>query len=107
MSLENTLSVDYVSTNADYVRCSIVDDWNWNDVKKHLAVLQEKLNNYLMFIESGQLLTSYPNAKGKKIVISIFFKEVLTKETESFLSFVEKRLTSSGYKLEYASGFHL
>ncbi len=76
MSLENIRAVDAVGvdkfTNA--VVLTIIDSWDWTSAEKHLAALQEKLNAYFEFVESGQIYTSYPDAIGKMFLIDIVHK---------------------------------
>jgi len=37
-------------------------------------LFQTKLNHYLAFVESGEILESYPGAKGRPILFSAVFK---------------------------------
>jgi|SRR5437016_2466958 len=50
---------------------TIADSWDWNDERAHLLALQAKLNAYFKFIESGQMLNSYPEAAGRNVVIDV------------------------------------
>jgi len=52
---------------------SIADHLPWSDTA-HLAALQAKINRYLDFIESGQLIDDYPASKGRSICIAVWFK---------------------------------
>jgi hypothetical protein len=36
---------------------------------EHLLILQDKLNSYLRFIETGEIFESYPAAKNSSLVI--------------------------------------
>ena len=45
----------------------------WDD-SEHLLLLQEKLNSYLAFIESGEIYESYPRAMGRQLVIDLVLK---------------------------------
>lgn len=64
MALDKTHVVDAAGVEKDTgcVVLTIADDWSWDDQKKHLLALQEKLNAYFNFIESGEMLESYPDA---------------------------------------------
>ena len=53
---------------------TILDAWNWSHVDAHLRALQAKLNTYLDFVASGQLLREYPQAAGKPARIDILFR---------------------------------
>ena len=74
MSVEQTNVVDFISTSKDghEVILTVSDHLEWDAENKHLFLLQEKLNSYLRFIESGEIFDTYPNAKGKRIAIQIY-----------------------------------
>jgi hypothetical protein len=71
MTVENTSTVDAVGTDKETgeVRLSIFDHLPWDT--EHLRLLQDKINVYLGFIESGEIYVSYPNAKGRPLVIDV------------------------------------
>ncbi len=73
MSLDDCSVVDAIGTDkvGGAVVLSIVDYWDWQDERRHLAALQEKLNIYFGFVESGQIYKSYPEAVGKPLRIDI------------------------------------
>jgi hypothetical protein len=73
MSLDNIEMVDAVGTEngTNTVVLSIMDSWDWEDQQKHLAALQDKLNAYFGFVESGQIYEAYPEATGKSLRIDI------------------------------------
>ena len=104
MSLESSMQIDYISLHEEYVRCTVVDSMDWSNEGKHLLLLQEKINNYLMFIESDQIYVSYPKAVGKKIMISLYSLYPYTEKAKQFLSMVQKKLNESGYALTYQVG---
>jgi hypothetical protein len=55
-----------------------------------LYKLQEKINSYIEFIESGQMEESFPKAKGKtKKIIEIYFKNSPPKDVLFFFDKVE------------------
>ena len=53
---------------------SIADHLDWTDPLQHIFLLQAKLNSYLAFLESGEILEKYPNAKNKGIRIDLYAK---------------------------------
>lgn len=89
MSLENTETVDAVGTESDgsAVVLSIIDSWDWADQQAHLHALQEKLNAYFGFVESGQIYEAYPDASGKALRIDIVSRYPVP---DAGLSFLEK-----------------
>jgi hypothetical protein len=58
MSVVETNQVDIVATRpgSSSVVLVVADHLPWNDVDEHLRSLQAKLNTYISFIESGQIL---------------------------------------------------
>jgi hypothetical protein len=86
MAVDNTNVVDFISTKDDTneVYLTISDHLDWSSVMDHLLLLQEKINAYLGFIESGDLYTQYPLAYGKQIVINVVGKYDLTEEAIEF-----------------------
>lgn len=76
MSLDNLEVVDAVGTEAEdgAVVLSIIDGWDWVDEQHHLHALQEKINAYFGFVESGQIYEAYPEAKGRPLRIDIISK---------------------------------
>jgi hypothetical protein len=72
MSVDQTNIVDFISINSSgNVVLTISDHLEWDNEGRHIYILQEKLNKYLAFIESGEILTQYPEAKNRPVIISI------------------------------------
>ncbi|UBB89963.1 hypothetical protein J4771_01015 [Candidatus Kaistella beijingensis] len=86
MSVEQIDKVDFISTKPDgNVELTISDHLEWNNRNEHFQILQDKLNSYLNFIESGQLGEEYPNAINKKISIRLIMKFAPDKIAVEFL----------------------
>ena len=87
VSVENISVVDLigVDTRSGNVVLTISDHLEWDD-GEHVLLLQHKLNTYLGFIESGELLDRYPNAKGRTAQIAVVFKHAPDALAEKFLS---------------------
>lgn len=72
MPIDDLSAVDAISVDPHgVVNLTIFDAWDWTDEGGHLFVMQEKINLYLYFIQSGQLLEAYPDAAGRKILIDL------------------------------------
>lgn len=58
MSVTDVDRIDIVATRpgSNAVVLVVADHLPWDDLDEHLRVLQAKLNTYIAFIESGQLL---------------------------------------------------
>jgi hypothetical protein len=50
-----------------HVVLTVVDDLDWSDEKSHVLALQEKLNTYLVFIESGEVFERLAEDVGKTV----------------------------------------
>lgn len=74
MSVDDLNVIDAVATDAHdgTILLVIFDGWDWSDEWEHLNVLQDKINLYLRFVESGQIYQEYPAAVGRKLRIDIF-----------------------------------
>lgn len=86
MSLENTKVVDAAGLEnaSNTVVLSILDSWDWEDEQRHLLALQEKLNTYFEFIESGQVYDAYPDAKGRVLRIDVIGRYPITGRARDF-----------------------
>lgn len=101
MSVENSKIIDFISEKGDNVILTISDHLKWDEENEHIFLLQEKINAYLIAIESGQLNEKYPASIGKKVTISIALKYEPNKNGVLFLSNVNDTLSNSGYGFAY------
>ena len=88
MSLDNVETVDAVGTEkgTNTVVLSIMDSWDWEDQRRHLAALENKLNAYFGFVESGQIYEAYPEATGKSLRIDIVSRYPMPAAGHGFLA---------------------
>ena len=99
MTVENPQVVDFISiddASGDIV-LTITDDLPWDGDHGHLMALQEKLNGYLSFIESGELLASRPEAAGRRVRISLVHREPLTSIARRFLDTAQAIIADAGF----------
>ncbi|WP_411825245.1 DUF6572 domain-containing protein [Luteolibacter sp. AS25] len=100
MSIDHPKLVDFCGINQDEGSCVLViaDDREWNDWE-HLQALQKKLNNYLAFIESGEIYTARPAARGLEIEIAIRCKFVPEGEDDfSALRLARTAIEDAGFR---------
>src|ERR1700712_4826355 len=98
MSVENVNVIDFVSIDKnDNVVLTISDHLEWDEENKHLLLLQDKINQYLVCIEGGSLLESYPIAKDRNIIIEIVSKFSPNRDGFMFFSRVKEVIESAGY----------
>lgn len=102
VSVQDESVVDIISVRKpdSSVVLTISDHLDWSDTIQHQTILQTKLNHYLAFVESGELLERYPAAKGLVVRIEIVFKFRPDKEALEFLRKAKKVIESAGFSLE-------
>lgn len=103
MSIEEVNKVDIIGTDkkSGNIILTISDHLDWDSDIYHEEVLQEKLNGYISFIESGEIYNEYPESKDRKIIIKIVSKYQYPKRGLDFLEKVTPILSSIGVGLEY------
>jgi hypothetical protein len=103
MSIEQCDVVDVVSIDKDtgQVILTISDHLEWSDTVKHQMALQTKFNKYLAFIESGEILLRYPDAKDRPIAIKVAFKYNPDPEGWRFLARAKEVIESAGFSLRH------
>jgi hypothetical protein len=104
MSVDETNKIDFVSLAKDNSRVllSITDHLDWKVGEgEHLLLLQEKLNTYLHFIESGKLVEAFPWASGLPIAIGIAGKFPLSAEATKFFGLAKEKLATLDVSLEF------
>lgn len=96
MNIELTNQIDAIGTSVTTgdVILSVIDGAEWGG--EHLLWLQEKLNSYLRFVESGEIYTVYPAAVGKPIAIHLYWRVSPTTEAKAFLSRVASIMKEAG-----------
>ena len=100
MSVDHPGIIDFLSTKNDGACCvvHIADHLEWNS-HAHVLALQEKLNNYLAFIESGEIYAARPEAREQDIEISVSC--LYTPEVEDdlrFLRFARNAIQTAGFQ---------
>lgn len=87
MSLDRINEVDAIGIDraSGTAVLTIVDSWNWLEEHTHLVALQEKIEAYFAFIESGDVFVLYPKAVNRKLAIEIVTRYPLTEAAKSLL----------------------
>lgn len=104
MSVEQLDKVDFISFDkkSGDVWLTISDHLAWDKGEdEHLLVLQEKINGYLQFILSGDLLKEVPTARGHQVVINVHGKFPLSSKAEHFYRKAADFVEKAGYKLQF------
>jgi hypothetical protein len=101
MSIDQTNKIDFISTSPEgKVLLTISDHHTW-DEDGHLQLLQDKINAYLQFIESGQIIDDYPTAVEKEILINTVLKYEPTDEATSFLEKARDVILGAGIGFQW------
>jgi hypothetical protein len=103
MAVDNPKTVDVVSVDraTGEVVLDITDHLDWSDEKGHIMMLQNKINAYASFIESGEFESSYPSAKGRPPVIHVACMNKPTSFAIRFFDLVRDSLEPAGIRFSY------
>lgn len=107
MSIEDSNKIDLITVTCEdivppQVILVITDHLQWSEyTNEHLYQLQEKINKYIEFVESGEMLEKYPDAFGKEIMFKIYFKYSIPHECIEFINRVREILLSIKIQLTY------
>jgi hypothetical protein len=106
VSIDQPKVIDFLGINKSDGCCvlTISDHLEWNSWE-HLLALQEKVNNYLAFIESGEIYDNRPDAQGRAVEISIRCKFLPEGEDDwRFLQLARDTIQSAGFRFSVISG---
>jgi hypothetical protein len=102
MAIEQKGIVDIISIPPDsHVAALIISDhlpWD-NTVGNHALLLQEKINEYVGFIESGSIYEARPDLIGRRLIIKVIAKYALSPEGVEFVAKAKDFLASAGFVL--------
>ena len=97
----NPTELDSIGTVENHLELLLADPVGWEEEIEavHLEILQEKLNNYIYFLESKQYVERYGNKFDKK-VIHITFQYSPSDNGLAFLAAVQKVLQPTDMSLK-------
>jgi|1185.fasta_scaffold07825_3 hypothetical protein len=104
MSITDTNKIDIVAARPDssIVKLVITDHLGWDDFEGHARLLQDKVNTYLEFVDSGQLARmqtpKIPDAP--ELHIALVLQRPTTKAAEEFFIKVREFLAAEGIKFD-------
>jgi len=101
MGVEQTTVIDFIGIDpvSGAVCLTIADALDWN--ADHLRLLQDKLNAYLAFVESGELHSAYPLAAGRPVVFDLRLQHRPDAEATLFLEQARALIGKAGLALRY------
>lgn len=102
MSVDDRNVVDAIGVEkgSAIVVLTVSDHRAWGD-RDHLVALQDKLNDYFGFVESGQLIESYPDALDRKIRIDVVCKYPPDSDGERLLFQARQVVEAAGWSLSW------
>src|SRR5436309_1830637 len=72
VAVDDPDTIDIMSINpTGAVVLTIADHLDWADSTTHQSILQAKMNRYLAFIESGEILEHHADAADRGVVIEV------------------------------------
>ena len=104
MSIDQTDIIDLATIDkaSGELWLTISDHLRWDqDESAHLTLLQEKLNAYLRFIESGEVFGKIPDATGRAVTINIVGKFPLSQKADLFFQRARAGIEAAGIRLQF------
>ncbi|MBI3234223.1 MAG: hypothetical protein HYZ42_09310 [Bacteroidetes bacterium] len=102
MSVDQKDVIDFISTSPNgKVVLRISDHLFWDEKNEHLLVLQDKINSYLRFIESGEIFESYPAANTSSLLIEVCLKYEPNETGLSFLNKCQEIILNTGIGFQW------
>ena len=105
MTIEQSEVIDFVHLTkvSGVIVLTVVDHLPWDqDEGEHLLLLQTKLNNYLEYIEGGQIQNNVADAKERKVVINVIGEYPLSKQAKIFFQKVSDAIDDLGFRLIFS-----
>ncbi len=107
MTVKQTGTVDWLGLEkgTGSIILTVVDDLDWANETDHLLALQEKLNAYLAFIESGEVFDRLLDTVGRQVArdtpikVSILAKYPIASKAEAFLEHARGAFEGAGFSL--------
>jgi hypothetical protein len=99
MTIEQEDIIDIVGVNEQeqIISLYISDHLEWDDKNEKLLLLQNKINTYLAYIESGQIYEQHPDSKNLEVHIHLSCKYEPNSEAIKFLNLAKPLVEEAGY----------
>ena len=109
MTINDSRVIDWlgIERGTGFVVLTIADDQDWTDEDKHIELLQEKLNTYLSFIESGEVFERLEQEVGRSvpvstpIKISVLAQFALPHRAKEFFEYARTAIHDAGFELTF------
>ncbi len=108
MAIDNPNCVDGIGIDReqnDVLRLLITDHFAWQgedtlDEYDHLMMLQDKINAYISYLESGQYKQTYPDREFSMAILEIHFMYEISDNCTAFLNAVQSQIEELGILIE-------
>ena len=102
MAVDQPKVIDIITKDKNgHFSLVISDHLDWRETSRHLDILQEKINDYLAFLEKGEIYEKYPDARGHRIRIDVVFHHRPNAEANSFLARMKSIIADIGFELRW------
>jgi hypothetical protein len=92
----------WLAKDGSEVMVAVFDHLPWeSNTEEHLLLLQEKLDTYLAFIESGQLIRMCPRAKTAPVAVEVAGLYDLSKDAKDFYAKAKRYSRKVGAELRF------
>jgi hypothetical protein len=105
MSVDQVDTIDFATIHSDSgdLWLTISDHLPWGELEStHLELLQDKLNAYLRFMESGEIFERLPDSRGRGIAINLAGKFQLSRSAEFFFTKARAAVERAGFHLQFS-----
>ena len=102
MSLHDVDVIDYIGMNVLFKRvyAGLFDDLDWRDERVHQDLLTKKIDRYIRYFRSGQLLLNYPTVRGYEIAFEYVSTHPMNASALEFWKTRERIISEAGYKVQ-------
>jgi len=103
MTIENPNVVDGMGLSKEDGKAALMiyDHLGWDDEKRHIEILENKINAYLGFIRSGQIIEEFPESDGREIRVDLILQHEPSELGFRFLLAAQQQASSQGFELAY------
>jgi hypothetical protein len=109
MTIEQTRIIDAIADDIVEGVASLIisDHLEWDKTQpNHLLLLQEKINTYITFFESGEIFENRTQLKNRRIVVKVVGLYPLSLDAEEFLRRAREVLSGIGLGLVFELNEH-
>lgn len=100
MTIEQNNVIDFISIDPnDNLVLTISDHLTWDDEMRHLLLLQEKINTYLRFLESGEVYEHYPEDRAKNVIINVVCAHKIDQSSMEMFERFQQAVEIAGFTL--------